>query len=80
MGKKLCTKQALCILSFDVCIWEQMTAQILDSIFYICFKNNLICFSGAGEVLYVSSHKYFILISFAVVFHWLCVCRSQRDL
>lgn len=76
MGKKLCTKQALCILSFDVCIWEQMTAQILDSIFYFGFKNNLICFSGAGEVLCVSSHKYFIFISIAVVFHRLC----QTDL
>lgn len=80
MGKKLCTKQALHILSFDVCNWEQMTAQIENSIFYFCFKNNLICFSGAGEVLCVSSHKYFILISFAVVFHWLCVHKSQRNL
>lgn len=42
MGKKKCTKQALHILSSEVCIWEQMTEQILNSILDFCFKNNLI--------------------------------------
>lgn len=47
-GQKLYTKKALHILSFEVCVWEQVTEQMLNSILDFYFKKNLICFSGAG--------------------------------